>query len=370
MNVYVFGNFCDGYSQYPNDLTSEILKKLYPKAKSTTQVAIHRDGNLMYYCYIRKLDNGRYIGFCIAITGCYITSIKSIFGKFEQVIEIAAKRGSLIHYGERGNLTTSLQKLSNASEEVAFVINQLYSLFEPLVNSATKLPPTDFSVSHNSLINFSESDDKYEIIRSSYTYSYTLIYKEKDYNTVQMNSYQGVLFRVSKERDDLKLKNSNLTSQLAKAKVRQRNLVWVSVLGAIAIILGIIVWNKVLFPSEVTNYKTQDYTYYGPMKNGKPNGIGVAIYPDDDKYERRYYVGRFENGTEQDSSSFVLYTDGDFFYGKTEGNKRVGVFFSKRDKFHVEGTLVDDETYAGIEFNHVLGTTYNHKQTKIFRNGK
>jgi len=357
MNVYVFGNFCGGYSQYPNDLTSKILREFYPKAKSKTQIAIHRDGNLIYYCYIRKLehDSNQYIGICFALTGLYIRNVKNVFKSFEQVIELAAKRGTIIHYDESGLLTTSLRKLYEIDEEVAILIQKVNELFAPIVDSSAKLPPTDFSVSHDSVVVFSEKDNNEDIIKASYTFGYTFIYKDKDYNTVQMNSYQGVLFKVSSERDELKIKCSNLSSQLARVKAQQRNLKWVSILGAIALILGFIVWNKVLFPSEVTNYKTQDFTYYGPMKNGKPNGIGVAIYPTSDDQGRKYYVGNFENGIRKDKTAILLWNNGNYYYGEMVDDKfGRGTYWSNSQEAHFTGRFKDDKPYEGIWYEHKI----------------
>ena len=60
--VCIFGELSSGYTQYPEDSTSLFFKKLYPLCKATTQIAIHRDNSLMYYCYIRKLKGKKYIG--------------------------------------------------------------------------------------------------------------------------------------------------------------------------------------------------------------------------------------------------------------------------------------------------------------------
>lgn len=357
MNIYVFGSFCDGYTQYPNDLTSEILKEIYPKTKSKTQIAIHRDGNLIYYCYIRKLDydSNQYIGLCIVLTDQFINNVKNIFKSFEQVIDFAAKRGAIIHYNESGELTTSLSKLYDVDEEVAILIRKIAEMFSPLVDSATKLPPTDFSVSHDSTVVFSEKDENNDIVNASYTFGYTFIYKDKDYNTVQMNSYQGVLSKVSTERDELKSKCSNFSKQLARVKAQQRNFKWVSILGAIVLVLGVVLWNKVLFPSEVTNYRTKDFTYYGPMKNGKPNGIGVAIYPTSDDQGRKYYVGNFENGIRKDKTAILLWNNGNYYYGEMVDDKfGRGTYWSNSQEAHFTGRFKDDKPYEGIWYEHKI----------------
>lgn len=363
MNIYVFGELSGGYTQYPNDLTSGILRKLYPRARARTQVAIHRDGNLMYYCYIRKLEEKQYLGFCVAMTGSLITDVKGLFGKFEKAIEIAADKGSIIHYDDYGKLTTSLGKLYDESEDVTVLIQKTKELFAPHEENAVKLPPTDFSVSQDSLINYNVNDDNDDIVKSSYTFGYTFIYKEKDYNTVQMNSSIAVISRLTSDNHSLMENNTELKKQLVASKVKQRNIVWVSVLGVVVLILGMILWNKVLFPSEVTNYKTEEYSYYGPMKDGEPNGLGVAVYPADDKDGRRYYVGNFVNGKRQDDKGLLLWKNGNYYYGKLHDETFIkGIFWSNVQKTHYIGSFIDDNK----EYN---GVWYDHKILKKVVNG-
>lgn len=87
-------------------------------------------------------------------------------------------------------------------------------------------------------------------------------------------------------------------------------------------------WNKVLFPDIVTNYDAGEYMYYGPMENGKPNGIGIAIYPKNDKMKRLYYYGNFTDGQRVDSAAIMFYKDGSYFRGSMNNDKWFkGIFF-------------------------------------------
>lgn len=62
ISVYLFGEFSVGYSQYPNDYAKIIFESFAKSAQATTQITIHRDGDLMYYGYIRKMENAEYLG--------------------------------------------------------------------------------------------------------------------------------------------------------------------------------------------------------------------------------------------------------------------------------------------------------------------
>jgi len=152
-----------------------------------------------------------------------------------------------------------------------------------------------------------------------------------------------------------KEKISSLTIQLTKAKIQQRNIIGVGVLSLIVLILGIILWNKVLFPSEVTHYETGEFIYYGPIKDNKPHGIGVAIYPSNDKDGRKYYIGNFQNGERQDTAAILFYQDGDYYYGAMKGDKwDKGILYMNSDNSHFEGTFNNNNPYNGAWFDHKL----------------
>ncbi len=101
-SVYIFGNLSSGYTQYPDeDFSNHIFQKFYSQSKATTQLTIHRDGNLMYYGYIRKLENDGYIGLCVVVNGLYINRLDSLFALFEQSITNFVKNGHLLHFNEQ-----------------------------------------------------------------------------------------------------------------------------------------------------------------------------------------------------------------------------------------------------------------------------
>jgi hypothetical protein len=226
MAIYIFGVFNNGYTQCPNDSTSNILRNLYSNSKTVTQIAIHRDGNLMYYCYIRKLGNGKYIGLCNVLTGVYLTKIDSLFSLFEKTIEIMANKGTIVHYAENGELTTSLNQLYKNSEDVALISSNLLSSFNAL--SKSPLPPIDFSVAEGSTVSFSVNDLNSEIVKASHTFSNTYIYKDKDYNTVQINSYKSVLSRINETNLSLRKENKELqdkNQEILRQKKQFRNVI-------------------------------------------------------------------------------------------------------------------------------------------------
>lgn len=215
-NVYIFGELSSGYTQYPEDSSSHVLKKIYPFCKAPTQIAIRRDASMMYYCYIRKLNDNKYFGLSIAVNGYYISRVDELFSLFENTIEKIARQGSFIHFAKDGSLTTSTTILKDEEEEIDTLSENLRRGFEALGNSTNILPQVDYTVAKDSVKEFNALDDRRDMVRASYTYGYTFIYKNKDFNTVRVNSYRSVLSLLNEENNNLRKRNEELKEQNTK----------------------------------------------------------------------------------------------------------------------------------------------------------
>ena len=346
LSVYLFGDLGNGYTQYPNDYAHTIFSNFYKKSLATTQVTIHRDGDLMYYGYIRKLENNNYIGLCTIINGKIISHIDRIFAIYEGVIELMVRNGYLIHFSDKGELVSKIDKLYENKEEIDLLTSSLQALFDRLEDSSKKLPDVSYGTSRESCKRFSIQDDENEIVKSSYTNGYTFVYKFAGYNTAQMNSYKGIIARKNKE---LAAKQEEINS----LKNKQRNAKWVSIFALIALILGVVVWTQVLFPNEVTKKDMGEYVYYGPMQNGEPNGTGVAIYHKDDKDERLYYYGIFTDGKRIDQNAIMFYKNGSYYYGSMNEDKWIKGLLFNVEKEHFIGEFKDNQPWNGDWYKHV-----------------
>lgn len=352
VSIYIFGEFASGYSQYPQDYTADVFKQFYNNAKSWTQLCVHRDGDLIYYAYIRKLDEQKYIGLCAVLNGVMFSDVKTVFELFEQQITGMISRGDLIFFNSQGNITTNVTQLYLCRSTIEQLQKALRSQLDRL--PTLSLPAVSFGVSKDSVKEFIEDDSVSSIIDASAKYGYTYIYKDENYETPQTQSTKSVILKLNNENIELQKRCDNLTSMLAKEKVKQRNLKFVGLLGAIVIIFGIILWNKVLFPSEVTRYETGEFVYYGPLnKNHQPNGVGVAIYPASDLEGRRFYIGNFINGKREDGEAMLLYQNGDYYYGSMSDDKwGTGTFYNKTDNSHYSGEFLENKPYNGTWYDH------------------
>ena len=58
--IYIFGNFADGYSQYPDNYTHNLFEAIGKSRQAESEIIYHREGALTYYIYTReisKIDN-------------------------------------------------------------------------------------------------------------------------------------------------------------------------------------------------------------------------------------------------------------------------------------------------------------------------
>lgn len=229
-SVYLFGEFNSGYSQYPDDYASSIFQKFSANAKSTTQIAIHRDGNLVYYGYIRKLQQERYIGLCVVLNGLILKRIDGLFSLFENTISNLVTNGKLIYFNEQGDLVASVEKLYLNREEIDLLTESLRAGFKRFEAFSAPLPAVSYGTSKDSFKDFVVDDDQDEIVKSSYTNGYTYIYKSKGFNTAQLNSYKGVLSRAYKEKKELTEKYEKLQAEHAKTLRQKKQFKYVLIL--------------------------------------------------------------------------------------------------------------------------------------------
>lgn len=357
LSFYLFGDLSSGYTQYPNDYTKSIFDKFRQNSQATTQIAIHRDGDLIYYGYIRKLEESNYLGLCTVINGKMITQIDQLFGIYEGVIESMVRNGYLIHFNDKGEIVSKVGQLYENREEIDLITTSLQSSFDRLEASSRQLPAVSYATSKDSVKSYSVQDDAGEILKSSYTNGYTFVYKSKEFDTAQMNSYKSVIARKEKEIVDLQSECAKLRSQVSSLKNKQRNTTWVSILGLIAVILFGVVYVKVLNPSEVTKKDMGQFVYYGPMKNGEPNGTGVAIYHSNDEDGRLYYYGNFTDGKRVDENAIMFYKDGSYFKGSMNEDKWFKGLFFDVEKEHFIGEFKDNSPWNGEWYRHVKEQT-------------
>lgn len=367
--IYFFGSLPGGFSSYPQDHTKAFFQEFLKRSKNVLQIVVYRKDNLLHYGYVRKFGNN-YFGICICIDRIY-NDVSFLFKVLDDVFAEMVKKGDILRMTTKASIEWSLKSWASESAAIHEYSKKIISKLKVTNSNTQVLPPANFSVSINDCLPLSLESGKDKITEATKCYSNLYIVKTNA-EIERVTGFVHTIKEKNREIDSLKQeiqgqkkRNAELSAQLTKVKVQQRNIIWLSVLGIIALFLGVVVWNKVLFPNEVTNYKTANFNYYGPLKDGKPHGIGVAIYPENDKDGRRLYVGNFNNGIRDDSLNAVLsYKSGSFFYGKVKNDSlESGMFFwvkneKNNSSQHFEGIFENNQAYEGVLYIHDYGENY------------
>lgn len=239
--VYVFGNLGSGYTQHPDDYTKEIFKNFAAKAAADSQIIIHRNGNLMYYGYIRKLDsNGRFIGFCILLNGAMLRAVGKLFRVFEDAVSDMTVRGTVIGFDERGAIVPKAGGLDSKPGEADRVAASISRDIAGLSGDMAKLPPVHYAVSNSESKSFSIKDSgDDEIAKASTIFSYTFVYKDKGYNTDALNGYKGVITRLHKEKDVLSRQYDELKKDYNRLNHQKKQYRKMIILCVVVIVMGV-----------------------------------------------------------------------------------------------------------------------------------
>lgn len=228
-SIYIFGSFDNGYTQYPDNYAKGIYQNFFAQAKSNSQIVIHRDKELMYYGYVRKLDkSSQYIGFCVLLNGMMFSNISNLFAIFENAIAELVSRGDIIAFNEHGDIISITSSLANQQQEISDIIAIIRNGIDGMESYTKSLPPVNYSISNTEQKVFAYSDHNDTIVNASCKYAYTYIAKDKGCDTASLSGYKGVIRKLHKEKDELSSEYSNLKNQydkLNKQKKQYRNVI-------------------------------------------------------------------------------------------------------------------------------------------------
>lgn len=357
ISLYAFCTDGNGYRQNPDDYTKDIFDSFIQSSKTDSQILVRRDKEMMYYGYVCRLDGAGWFGLCVIVNGNYIAEVKSLFKVFEEALAFMVGAGYLIQLDRNSKIIASTSFDSSKVEEVRRFLSDKISKLQ-----TKALPSQDYSKGLNSEKTFNlQNDSEDSIVKSSYSESSTIIYKS-DGLGARVGSYMYTIKQLSDHIEEQEKENVALKTTLAKERRKRRNTLWVGILLFVIAILFSILWMKVLFPDEVTNYNAGDYMYYGPMKNGKPNGTGVAIYLPKDSMGRLYYYGNFVDGNRSDTCAIMFYRDGSYFRGKMENDKwEEGLFYDPVFKNDFVGEFRNNLPYKGDWYKHEFAQHVNEE---------
>ncbi|MBE6314332.1 MAG: hypothetical protein E7079_05220 [Bacteroidales bacterium] len=361
MTLYFFGKLSNGYSQYPFDFTSDVLDKLISNAKAPTQIITHRSNNLMYYSYIRKLEGNKYIGICCLWNDRYTEKISELFKLFENVFERFVEKGSVVFMTDKGNYDSSLTNFNTKTEDINDVFNHIKYKLDKLYSGARSLPPIEYSISKDSQQSYSIEDDISTIVKATYTYGYTYIYKDEDYDSVEMKRMSNVVAVVNAKNEQLIEQNNQLKKQIEEvnAKKKQYKYVAMLIVAIIACAIGIYYLNYNLsFTQTSLDNANNEISQKNIKINQKNDTIALLKSTISDKERKCERLeeerDRFE---EQANRAFSIYP---FIVSNLSiSSDKVSFDYYANEEKEIEITLVATNTYHSEVISNSHKLTFN-----------
>lgn len=257
VDLYLFGDFGNGYTQYIDDNTRVKFKSFVEKAKAKSQLIIHRDDALIYYTYIRRLhsegsSNVKYIGISYVLNTHFIKDIDGLFEILEGAVTTIASRGVILKYLPSGQITTNVEKIYQAKAEFAHISAYLKSELDAfMVDKKCKLPTLDFSINTSELKTFKFTDPREDIIKSISTFPTVYIYKDKNYENEESKSFSSTLSKLNNEKTAALQTIDKQKQEISDLKKKQKNyklVIWLIVFICIG---------GIIFISTINSRNTQ-----------------------------------------------------------------------------------------------------------------
>lgn len=239
--IYIFGNFADGYSQYPDNYTHNLFEAIAKSRQAESEIIYHREGALTYYIYTReisKIDN-TFIGLCYVFNDVLIKDFAPLFSIFEDVITNIVVTGEMLEFANDGKLSTKINQLYTHTEELQRVSDYLNSKLTSIGKITEKLPPVNYGVATNEWKTFSHKD-KSDIHSAILDYSNIRIIKGEGYDTATLSSYAGKLNSLNNEKTAALQTIDKQKQEISDLKKKQKNYKLVIWLVVFICICGII----------------------------------------------------------------------------------------------------------------------------------
>lgn len=244
-SFYLFGDFGRGVISYPIDYAQSIFEKFVAESKAPTQMIIHRDGEIINYGYVRKIENNHLFGICIQINGQYFSTTKRLFEIFEDITAYITVRGELIRLDEQGNLVESVTRFADKPNEVERITDYCRNELSKLEHLCKKLPPIDYSTSNGDKSYFKEDDNSTKIITTALKNGYTFVYKKDDFDTLALAGYRSTLSALNTKFNQASNKVQELNKELATLKRQKKQMGVVACLILVLFIGSIIFFNTI-----------------------------------------------------------------------------------------------------------------------------
>lgn len=245
-SAYLFTATSGQHEQYPNDSAAPLFQRLASLATEPEQLVIHREGELIFYAYIRLLEpaSREYFGFSLVING------EQIIGQFEQLMEFydlqirhLALEKTLLTLDDYGHLRRTEQSFSSQFVLLDRAVQNLRRQALALRIPLRLLPPPDYSVDSHSHCVLPLAEDDQVILAAIARSGAVSLMRNEGYQDPSLRQYSEQLCRLATERDTAREELLALQKQyhgLLRQKKQYKKVTVLSLFVAILVLVGLV----------------------------------------------------------------------------------------------------------------------------------
>ena len=242
LKSYIFSYVSGNYQQYTSDHSEAYIKQCCIDCKDTHQIAIHRDGNLMYYSYLYKKNASSIYGLSV-VCGEVCLNLKWLYEYLQKTLEASANKGVLFNYDKQGQIRKNVVSFATEAAEIDNIFRDIKDDLERRPLFWEQLPPEDLSVPLTSKIALAfNDDDKAKITEALRHYHNVVVTME---NTLP-SSFSQTILRLNTEKEQLVVQKNGLESEIESLKRQKKQYKWVIILSLLVAVglIAIVSFNQ------------------------------------------------------------------------------------------------------------------------------
>lgn len=224
-STYFLAKGNDFYTQYITDASEERFKVALSLCDSASQLLVQRDGQLMYYLYVRQVGPQETFGMCIVVNGMMATNLSRMFNLFEHAYEKVVLKGKVLGLDRQGNPIIVLKDFTTEPLEMGLLEQELQESFAQLQGTIA-LPPANMATTITDFRNFELESLTAQEIQQTAWHGWTLIRKKVDYESEQFAGYRRQLSDLRHKVANLEENKAQLVAQLSQLNRKKKYMVW------------------------------------------------------------------------------------------------------------------------------------------------
>ncbi len=260
VDLYAFVNVRNEYSQYPNDFTKTIFRKFIELSTTSSQIVIHRNQGIVYYGYVRRVDNGlSYVGFCVVANGAMFTCTERMLTIFADALTSMTTEHNLFDFHQNGDLIPLFGKLSERQAIMDIVLSDLKQRIDNQVarEDMTDIPQEAFPNPSNECMVMKVDEASEDVVKAVSTLGYVCVTKDQHYVSPFLANYQKKIEKYKAQFRDLNLQYDHLREKYERQD--HKNKAWRVVLVlSIAIVVCFCAYLLISYISEKELSNTRD----------------------------------------------------------------------------------------------------------------